>query len=139
VIHFGLEDAEMADSVIVFWPGDQLSKAYRIVANTELVVKYEEGFAGGKTGIRDYLLSKPKQTLFTKVQKDKIPSFVHQEKELFDFNHQQTLPHKLSQYTPGIAVADINGDGLDDFYIGGNAQAPGTFMIQEKDGNGKQV
>jgi enediyne biosynthesis protein E4 len=135
VIHFGLGDVEMADSVIIFWPGDQISKAYRIISNTEMLVDYKDGSAGDQTDIRNYLLRKPEKPLFTKVQNDIIPPFVHKEKELFDFNHQQTLPHKLSQYTPGIAVADINGDGLDDFYIGGNAQAPGTFMIQGKDGN----
>ncbi|MCK5704900.1 MAG: VCBS repeat-containing protein, partial [Cyclobacteriaceae bacterium] len=41
----------------------------------------------------------------------------------------------LSQYTPGIAIADIDQDGLEDMYIGGNGLFPGSFLIQDKMGN----
>ena len=36
---------------------------------------------------------------------------------------------------PGIAVGDINSDGLDDFFIGGSTSFSGRIFIQEKSGN----
>ena len=41
------------------------------------------------------------------------------ETDFSDYNIQSTLPHKLSQYGPGIAVGDIDSNGFEDFYLGG--------------------
>ena len=136
-VHFGLGNKEKVDSLIVFWPGNRISKLYDITTNKEFEISYADGRNCPACNLRKYLVKKEKQ-IFTRKDKDTfIPPYVHNEKELFDFNYQQTLPHKLSQYTPGIAASDINGDGLEDLYIGGNALHPGTFIVQQTDGNFK--
>ena len=66
--------------------------------------------------------------LFSEVN---IP-YHHKELDFIDFNYQPLLYHKLSQFGPGISVEDINGDGLDDFYISGSRNYSGTFFIQER-------
>jgi hypothetical protein len=60
--------------------------------------------------------------------------YVHQEKDAIDYNIQPTLPHKLSQYGPSIAVGDIDNNGYDDFYVGGSAGNKGVFFMQNADG-----
>ncbi len=54
----------------------------------------------------------------------------HKEELYIDFKVQPLLPHLLSQNGPGIAVGDINGDGREDFYIGGAFRHSGSFFIQ---------
>ena len=60
--------------------------------------------------------------------------FAHKENDFIDFNFQKTIPHKFTQYGPSISVGDVNGDGLEDFYISGSATYDGTWFIQTKDG-----
>src|SRR5690606_35411411 len=56
--------------------------------------------------------------------------YKHNERDAIDYNIQAVLPHKLSQYGPGIAVGDIDNNGFDDFYIGGAAGRKGMFFMQ---------
>src|SRR6266700_2692497 len=45
-------------------------------------------------------------------------SHEHHDEEFNDFERQPLLPRKLSQLGPGLAWADLNGDGWDDLIIG---------------------
>ena len=58
--------------------------------------------------------------------------FQHKDDLYIDFKIQPLLPHLLSQNGPGIAVADVNGDGLDDFYVGGAFNQSGRVFVQDK-------
>jgi hypothetical protein len=40
----------------------------------------------------------------------------------------------LSRHGPPLAVGDVDGDGLDDVYIGGGAGVAGQLFVQQKDG-----
>ncbi len=58
----------------------------------------------------------------------------HKENDFHDFNVQYLIPHEESTRGPKIAIGDVNGDGLDDFYACGATGYPGALMIQQKDG-----
>ena len=57
-------------------------------------------------------------------------SYNHQEDPQVDFQTQLLLPHQHSNAGPHISVGDINGDKLEDVFIGGAAGYSGTFFIQ---------
>ncbi|MEO8111449.1 MAG: VCBS repeat-containing protein [Ginsengibacter sp.] len=44
------------------------------------------------------------------------------------------MPHKFSDYGPGLAAGDIDGNGLDDIFIGGTGDVPRSYFLQQKDG-----
>lgn len=132
VIHVGLGAKTMVDSVVVWWPNGVTTTTTNLPADRELTIE----LAGNtRRDIKKYVLSSGGKPLFVKDKSHKKLPYFHEEKEVFDFNYQQTMPHKLSQYTPGIAAADINNDGLSDVYIGGNGAHPGAFFMQDKQGN----
>ena len=56
-------------------------------------------------------------TLFKEITSASGISYVHRDLELIDFDVQALLPHKLSEYCPALAVADVDGNGFDDFVV----------------------
>ena len=52
-----------------------------------------------------------------------------------DFNH--FIQQKYSQEGPFISTGDMNGDGLEDFFIGGAFKQSGKIFLQQKDGTFK--
>jgi hypothetical protein len=61
--------------------------------------------------------------------------FKHEENLFNEFTREPLIPHMLSAEGPAAAVADINGDGLEDFFIGGAKHQPGRFFLQKQGGD----
>jgi len=61
--------------------------------------------------------------------------FVHHENDYVDFDRERLMPKLLSTEGPLMAVADVNGDGLDDVFIGGAKGQPSAILIQQSDGS----
>ena len=75
-----------------------------------------------------------KQSLFREVTRSVGVTYKHNEDDLADFNIQKLIPHKLSQYSPAIAVGDVDGNGYDDMVIGGTSKYPAQLLLQQPDG-----
>jgi len=130
-LHFGLGDLEQVDSLLVVWPDGRYQRLEQVAADQQLVLKQEE--AGGLYRFQNQgeWTEKP---LLEEVTSDFDIEFVHRENEFVDFEEQPLIPHKLSTQGPALAAGDVNGDGLDDFYVGGAREQSGQLYIQESGG-----
>ncbi|MEM6718078.1 MAG: VCBS repeat-containing protein [Bacteroidota bacterium] len=129
-LHFGLGKDKLIDSLIVEWPNRQMQKLTKIEANTNLVLDIQLAKENVKT-------LDVASTLFESYT-DTLALYKHKENIYDDFKNEILLPHKTSQFGPGIAIGDLNNDGLDDFYIGAASKYPGGLFFQQQDGSFEQ-
>ena len=127
-MHFGIGADSIVSEVKVTWPDGKEQLLTNIKANQLITIAKEINLPNKKsTELTDSLL-------FTDVTSATGIKYLQQEKDYIDFNVQKLLPHKFSQYGPAMATGDINGDGLEDFFIGGSYGYSGSFFIQKSDG-----
>lgn len=117
---FGL-GAEEAKEVLVQWPDRTFSKLTNPGTDTLISMVY------GSHQF-DSVPAMPSKT-FLFVEAARQPEYVHRENEYVDYKDQYLLPYQLSSNGPCLAVADINHDGFDDFYIGGAAGQSGELFV----------
>ncbi len=127
-LFFGLGKDVEVESVEVIWPDGKVNFYENISANQTLTAKYSK--ANPKT--KEILEIK---TLLTKIDANDIGlDYTHKENKFDDFSEEILLPHKLSQNGPFSAIADVNGDGLADVFIGGAAGFSGSLYLQKQNG-----
>lgn len=128
VVHFGLGAQNKIDSISIRWLDGNTTVIKNPEINKELRIDHKESVRR--------TLPQPgvKAPIFTAITKSLQIRHKHNEDDKIDFNVQRTIPHKFSQAGPGIAVGDVNGDGLDDFYTGASSSFNGNLWIQKKDG-----
>jgi enediyne biosynthesis protein E4 len=132
ILHFGLGEIESADSLLVVWPDHRYEVLYDVELNRLLELEIENA-----AGHFEYsrLHRSYDQAAFEDISDQLNISFRHRENNFNDFTREPLIPYKLSTQGPALAVADVNGNGLDDFYIGGAHGQPGRLYIQQDDGS----
>ena len=130
ILHVGLGKSSIVDSLIVKWP-DGITATYidNIAVDAPFTVSRKEGIKSSESANIE------ESVLFTEVTDRYNLGTIHQNIEYEDFDRQFLLPHKHSDQGPGIAVADINGDGLDDFFMGAGYGSSGTLFYQTASGS----
>jgi len=133
VIHFGLGSLSAVDSLEIQWPDGKYQLLRNIKANQLLTLRQEDAVFRNTTSNPDN-----PDPIFSKVEKLPGVNYLHRENNFVDFKIQPILPHMHSRGGPGVAVGDVNSDGLEDFFVGAAAGYSGQFFLQNPDGSFQQ-
>ncbi len=126
-LHFGLGKNTAVSKAEITWPdGKTQALLHPEVNKVHQVEKKPEGTYKENKG--------SKNIFFSDLSRKLIQEMAHQENPYTDFNAERLLHHKYSGEGPATATGDVNGDGLDDVYIGGAAGFSGHLFIQKSNG-----
>jgi enediyne biosynthesis protein E4 len=130
VVHFGLGKKDKIDSAVIVWPDGRSNTMKNVAINQMTKVNYKEAVQG-----RDH--SFHYSPLFAEATGQMLSTpFVHKENKYDEYVDQVLLPHEFARSGPFIATGDVDGDGAEDFYVGGAKDQAGSLYVQQ---NGKFV
>ena len=123
IVHFGVGKKEKIDSVVIIWPDGKENRLNNIPANQVARVAYKDATAGYyHPGYNTSFAESTSQYL--------LQPFLHTENKYDEYKDQVLLPHEFSRSGPFIVTGDVNGDGAEDFFVGGAKDQPGALYIQ---------
>ncbi len=127
-LHFGLGNATLVDSLVLRWPDGRYTVRKNLKVNQFLELWQKDA------GDSPPPPSAQAVPIFVEQRADFGLAFRHQENEFVDFDRDLLIYHLLSREGPKVSKGDVNGDGLEDVFIGGAKDQAGVLLLQAKDG-----
>jgi hypothetical protein len=122
----GLGASTVIDSLRIVWPDDKTQLLPAIKADQTIELRM--------TDAREVYNYHPLSTAAYFTASAGGPLYEHRDNAENDFNRQYLLPQCYSYAGPCMAKADINGDGLEDLFVGGSRGHAAGLFLQSKDG-----
>jgi hypothetical protein len=124
LIHFGLGTNKNIDEVYIEYPNGKSETIKNVAVNQILEVNSDNA--------KENARSKDVKGEYFEFVKEL--DYMHQEKQVNDFEREVLLPNKMSQLGPFMSKGDVNADGVEDFYVSGARGFSGKLFLGEEAG-----
>lgn len=127
-LHFGLGQKSTVPKVKITWLDGKTEQLFNVKSGELITISHKNA----KNEVEE---AKNETPLFIK----QGSSLSHTDPYFNDFEKQLLLPHKLSQTGPAVAVADVNGDGLDDLFLGNARGIASQLVLGQPSGEFRKI
>lgn len=125
-LHFGIGRAERADSLRIVWPDGRIQTIKNIAANQRISIHQ-------KNALEVQTAPPQKEPAFESVTSPIV--FEHRMAgNIDDFRRQPLMVNPKSFSGPALARGDVNGDGLEDVFVGGGIGQASALYLQRENG-----
>jgi hypothetical protein len=128
-LHFGTGNETVISKVEIVFPSSKKIILENVPADRVLTI-YESDAKTMAVSIAS--ASKYK---FTDLGKGAKLTYTQKENDFIDFKREPLIPYKCSRKGPYFSKADVNGDKMEDIFIGGTAGFEGKLMLQNANGS----
>ncbi len=134
-LYAGIGNPNEIDSLFLIWTDGSFQKLDIKTLNLNGIntLSYKKGLK--KFNFASF--STRNSTLSTKIADitDKVKlNYFHDENDFVEFDREPLTPLLTSTEGPALAVGDLNGDGLDDVFVGGAKWKESGLFFQQKNG-----
>lgn len=126
---FGLGNNASIDSLEIIWPTLEMQTLYNVVSDKEITVHQKEANKKFRP-----VMQASKPLLVDKSEKYFSSPVLHKENIYVDFDAERLIPYMLSREGPKLAVGDVNGDGLEDVFMGSAVNETSKLLMQTSKG-----
>jgi hypothetical protein len=121
IVHFGLGANATIDRLTVEWPSGRRQSFNDLAADHRYVITEPVVAPAAPPHERP-------RPLFDEVARAANLDIPNRERPLDELKSQQLLPFRMNRPGPAVAVADFDGDGVDDLALGGVSGEPGRLI-----------
>jgi hypothetical protein len=121
-LNFGLNKITVIDSVTVIWTNGIYETKTEVPTNQTITFRQENA-----ERFFIYTPQKPENPIFLDATKEVGNTITHEENQFSDFSIQRLMTHALSTEGPALAIGDVDGDGMEDIFIGGSKGKSGQL------------
>ncbi|MDP3313707.1 VCBS repeat-containing protein [Lutibacter sp.] len=132
-VHFGVGNEKTIEIVTIVWPDGKTQQLANVKTNQVLTLNYADAVA------KNIDPTKTVEPIFKDVTGLFNFPYKHGETYFDDYKLQTLLPFDHSTLGPKMAIADVNGDGLEDVFVGNGAGFESELFIQQANGSFSQM
>lgn len=126
------------DSSILIWPDQSVQRVQLQAGKTQQIV-FQSGLPKYDFAQQIKSQEKVNPSYFEDITEATGLNYQHIENPFNEFDREPLIPYMTSAEGPALAIADINGDGLEDVFVGASKSFHNAVYLQQTNGKFKPM